>query len=504
MRARAPRSSTIVEGMAVSFRDLRANPVPAVAAQALLLGVALAGVAFAGSSVLLLQARGLLGATVGVFATLLATLGAGAWVAAPLEEGEAPPLRARWMTAGLGFGLAGVFATVFSALSHLVAPAPARVLTLLALIAVPGYVLGAVVPTLAAWAERRDEEREARGWGLLGWMFGAVLVGLVLGMLLVGLLLLPRVGAGPVLLGLGAALLLPTLFPEAATPANDEATLYEADTPFGTIRVVEIVYPGERQPERRLLLNGEEESGELTRSGAPTLAYIAAAERWLAECTPPGARYLFLGGGAYTLPRRIAERDTRAHIEVVELDAEVTRVAYRFFGVRREHGITTHHADARAFAERAEPGGYDRVYLDVYAGAEALPYSLVTLESFERLRRLLRPGGWLAMNTIGVVQGEESPRFWSIVRTLDAAFPSVGMYVHLGRADPDRQNVLLVASAEPGAAIPERAGLFEPWPRAEWPAAETSTVYRDVFGAEPRAGTGRALEELGRSVRSAP
>jgi spermidine synthase len=494
--------------MAVSLRDLKNDPVPAVAAQALLLGLSLAGLAFAGSSVLLLQARGLLGATVGVFATLLATLGAGAWVAAPLEADEAPPLRARWMTAGLGFGLAGVFATAFNALSHLVPPMPARVITLLVLIAVPSYVLGALVPTLAAWAERRDEGREARGWGLLGWMFGGVLAGLVAGMLVIGLLLLPRVGAGPVLLALGAALLLPTLFPEPPAAESDEETLYDADTPFGSIRVLEVVYPGERQPERRLLLNDEEESGELVRSGAPTLAYIAAAERWLGETTPAAARYLFLGGGAYTLPRRIAERDGRADIEVVELDPEVTRVAYRYFGVRREHGIATFHADARAFAERAAPGAYDRIYLDVYSGGEALPYSLTTVEAFEALRRLLRPGGWLAMNTIGVVQGAESPRLWSIVRTLDEVFPTVGMYVHLGRDDPDRQNVLLVASADAAAAIPERAGLFEPWPRAEWPGARTTTVFRDVFTAGPRTESGQAEPGpqvgLGRSARSAP
>ena len=39
----------------------------------------------------------------------------------------------------------------------------------------------------------------------------------------------------------------------------------------------------------------------------------------------------------------VAEGDPSARITVVELDPEVTRVAYRFFGLRPEHGIATVH-----------------------------------------------------------------------------------------------------------------------------------------------------------------
>src|SRR3546814_16632537 len=55
---------------------------------------------------------------------------------------------------------------------------------------------------------------------------------------------------------------------------------------------------------------------------------------------------------AYTLPRRVAERDPRAAITVVELDPEVTKAAYLYFGLRSEHGIRSVHGDARAFLSR--------------------------------------------------------------------------------------------------------------------------------------------------------
>ena len=82
------------------------------------------------------------------------------------------------------------------------------------------------------------------------------------------------------------------------------------------------------------------------------MPYIAAAESFFAAGTPPGAMYLFLGGGAYTLPRRLLERDSSARAVVVELDPEITRIAYQYFNVSHRHAITSVNGDARAYLER--------------------------------------------------------------------------------------------------------------------------------------------------------
>ena len=342
--------------------------------------------------------------------------------------------------------------------------------------------------------------RGRTGWEPLGALVLGTLAGLALGAAGGGLLLLPLVGEGPLLLGVAAALVVPTLFAEPTPGLIRERVLYEIDGAVSAIRVVEIIYPGERQPERRMYVNDEEESGELVRSGAPTLPYIAAAEQWLAQAIPRGARYLLLGGGAYTLPRRIAERDPRARITTVELDPEVTRTATRFFGLRPEHGISSLHGDARAaieyFAARsgAEERGeqrFDAIVVDVYGGDESLPHALVTREAFALFQRLLAGNGWLLLNTIGVTVGNGSRRFWSIVRTASEHFPNLALYPHLAREYPERQNVLLAASPSAAVVPPERAGLFERWPRAEWPEWGGTRILRDLFdspsgAAEPR------------------
>ncbi len=476
-----------------------------VLGQAMLVGLALGVLAFTGADLFLTAVADVLAASIGLVVPLLVALAVGLWAGAPSAASKEPPLRARWYAAGITVGIAGVFATYWSMQEVVPQGAVPRVLLLLFLVAAPVYALGYLLPSLLARAEQRELEAEAheeevqweeRVWQPLGSVVVGVLGGVAFGVLLAGTLLATQLGPGSLLLGTAAALILPTLQPETRVEGVQEQILFETESALSSIRVVEILYPGRRQPERRLYVNDEEESGELVRSGAPTLAYIAAAEQWLAQVAARGEAYLFLGGGAYTLPRRVAERDPQARITVVELDPEVTRVAYRFFQVRREHRIISLHGDARALIERqaeeGEGGGdgeYDRIFVDVYDGRESLPYSLVTVEAFTLLRRLLRPGGRLLLNTIGVAEGTGERRFWSIVRTLAEVFPSLALYVHLGRDFPERQNLLLAAAAEPDAIFPEHAGIFERWPREEWPEWEGTLVFHDLF-------PGRQAEEV--------
>jgi spermidine synthase len=452
-------------------------------------GVALAVVTFAGGSLMLYEARGALPAAGGLVATLAAALAAGLWAGAPVEDPERPPAL-RWISTGVALGGAGMVAVLWRAYEGERMGGAGRAVGLLFVVGLPVYAIGYLLPALAAWEASRaenDEGHEEPGVATPALVL-AVLGGVAVGAALAGLVLLPAFAPGVLLLATAVVVTFPLMYPQRPRGSvTEEQVLMEEQTPFGTLRVVEITYPGKRQPERRLYQNDEIESGELTRTGAPTFAYIAAAERLFGELERPGLAYLFLGGGAYTLPRRVAERDPRARITVVELDPEVTRAAYRWFGLRPEHGIHSIHGDARSVASGLPPQSFDRVFVDVYDGTETVPYSLVTLEGMRDLSRLLRPGGVLVMNVIGVAEGEGDRRFWSTVRTAREAFPALRLYYHLSRDYPDRQNFVLAASAEADARFPSAAGTFEPWPQGEWPQLSGTTVFRDRFGEpEPR------------------
>lgn len=484
------RSSITGGDMAVSSPEravLRSVLTDAAAA-----GVCIGAFSLGGGSLVLYQSSGLIVATAGLIASLALALLVGLWASVPAAAADDPPVRERWLVAALAVAIAGVYASFLQMNDALAEGVVGRVGALLLLVAIPSYTMGMALPVLLAWGERQQEGAtgELPDIAVLGRLMAGLLVGITLGVIATGYLLMQGVGPGPTLLGSSVLLLVPMLLHRAGTPEPQEEVIYDADTPYHALRVTEVVYAGDRQPERRLYLNGEEESGELVRSGAPTLAYVAAAEAWLAERAPRGGRYLFLGGGAYTLPRRVAERDPRAEIAVVELDPEVTRAAYRFFGVRREHRIRSVHGDARAFLTAGGDERFDRVYVDVYGGQESLPAALVTVEALEALRARTSEGGVAAMNVIGTTNGSESTRFWSVVRTFAAVFPSVAMYVHLGRDYPDRQNFLLAGSPAPEYEFPARAGLFDRWPREEWAAAAGTTIYHDLYIGRDAAAEG--------------
>src|SRR5690606_29858288 len=161
-------------------------------------------------------------------------------------------------------------------------------------LSLPAYALGMVPPELLRWARQGWSEEVDEVSTPLGTLALGSFAGLTAGVLLAGLLGLPGLGPGPVLAGSALLLLVPLLLPQPDVGRSAERILYDGVSPFGHLLVTEVEYPGERQPERRLYLNGEEESGQLVRSGAPTLGYIAAAERWLSASTPVGSRYLFL------------------------------------------------------------------------------------------------------------------------------------------------------------------------------------------------------------------
>ena len=460
--------------------------------RAALAGLALGVVVFAAGSLILYEARGVLPAAGGLVATFAAALAAGLWAGSPGVRPDRAPTW-RWVGAGVALAVAGAFATLWTFFGWERFGGPGRAFALLFLIGIPVYALGFLLPALAAWGAGfhalpdDDDERadEARRRGAEEAVL-AVLGGSAVGAALSGLLFLPALSPGLLLLAMGATLTFPLFFPKesAAAPESDERLVHEEETAYGVLRVTEIIHPGgKRQPELRLYVDDEIESGELERSGAPTFAYVAAAERWLRDVTPDGASYLFLGGGAYTLPRRIAEDDPGARITVVELDPAVTRAAYRWFGLRPEHGVSTLHGDARAVAQALRPGEWDRVMVDVFGGGEQVPHHLVTAEALSMVHGLLRPGGVALLNLIGVARGEGECRFWSIARTVEAVFPAVRLYVHMARDFPERQNFLMAAADDPSFAFPERAGRFEAWPVEEWPSLPCAGVLLDRVAA---------------------
>ncbi len=61
----------------------------------------------------------------------------------------------------------------------------------------------------------------------------------------------------------------------------------------------------------------------------------------------PSFRVLFIGGGGYVMPRYLEEVYPQSTLEVIEIDPEVTRGVFEYFGLSPDTNIVTYNKDAR-------------------------------------------------------------------------------------------------------------------------------------------------------------
>ena len=109
---------------------------------------------------------------------------------------------------------------------------------------------------------------------------------------------------------------------------------------------------------------------------------------------------LIIGLGGGTLPMALRDVLPDAHIDVVEIDPAVVKVARKFFAYKEDAKLRTYTGDGRVFVNKALLGGatYDLVMLDAFED-EYIPEHLLTLEFLLEVKDLLTPGGVVAANT---------------------------------------------------------------------------------------------------------
>jgi spermidine synthase len=115
---------------------------------------------------------------------------------------------------------------------------------------------------------------------------------------------------------------------------------------------------------------------------------------------PPPTNILIIGLGGGSLPRALATALPTAHIDVVEIDPAVVRVARQYFSFVPGPTTKIIEEDGRAYVKRAMRAGqhYDLIMLDAY-DHEYIPEHMLTREFLTEVRSLLTPTGVVAGNT---------------------------------------------------------------------------------------------------------
>ena len=132
---------------------------------------------------------------------------------------------------------------------------------------------------------------------------------------------------------------------------------------------------------------------------------------------------LCIGLGVGVVPMDFARAG--AKVDVVEINPAVVPVATRYFNFE-PHKVHLTIDDGRHFLNNCTRQ-YDAVVLDAFLG-DSSPSHLMTREAFESIRRVLRPGGALVINSFGELAEGRDFFGASLNRTLKSVFPGVRMH----------------------------------------------------------------------------
>ncbi len=165
---------------------------------------------------------------------------------------------------------------------------------------------------------------------------------------------------------------------------------------------------------------------------------------------PEPRRTMLIGLGGGTVPVRYVEDYPTVEMDVAEIDPEVIAVARRFFGVRDSDRLRMAARDGRLHL-RLAGGGYDVIMTDAYL-IDTIPFHLATREFFTMVKARLAPGGVLAANIIGALDGPNSRLFRAIYKTVREVFPTVYVFpVNFGGYGDvaSLRNIIIVATDSP-------------------------------------------------------
>ena len=319
----------------------------------------------------------------------------------------------------------------------------------LALFAVPVTLLGAVSP----FAIRLALEDVGEAGTVAGRLYALSTVGSIVGTFLSAIVTIPLAGTqrtmigAAALLALAAALLLGArwhvatalvaglLFVPAGTIKPSEGLLYESESSYQYVQVVE-----RSDGSRSLRLNEGIAAHSVWHEGS-----VLTGGAWdMFLLVPPLVgrpveRVLVIGNAGGTVARAYGELYPDIRVDGVEIDPAVSEAGSRLMGLHDNPNLRVITADGRPYLELTDER-YDVIVVDAYR-QPYIPFYLATEEFFALARERLTPGGVLALNVATVPGDRRLPD--TIGSTVLAAFPQAW------RWQPLRFNELLLGFDRP-------------------------------------------------------
>lgn len=225
---------------------------------------------------------------------------------------------------------------------------------------------------------------------------------------------------------------------------NQVKVIYDGESAYSRYRIIERTY---NDRPSRLLLSGQKgapQSG-MALDDKPELLFDYIQRLFEVATSLNPQRVLVIGGGAFTLPVALLRQLPSAHIDAVEIDPALPKLARKYFSLPRSRRLNVITADGRDYLDNCH-ATYDLIIVDAFSGYD-IPTSLLTVEAASEYARLLTPSGALALNVITMYRGSLPTLAHRLLATLRTSFDTVEIYpADLQDNQNEDQNLIYVAS----------------------------------------------------------
>lgn len=293
----------------------------------------------------------------------------------------------------------------------------------------------------------------------VGRLYAISTVGSIAGTFLAGFFLIPFAGTTNILYMIAGILVITSLSLQLYTfklgktlPAililigiagltylsnNRQTDVIDIDTKYNHVQIFDMDYWITGKPIKVMKVNDEYSSAMFPDNDS--LVYEYTWYYQLAEHFKPDfKKTLIIGGAAYSYPKFYLLKYPKAHIDVVEIDPGLTRLAKEHFRLKDNPRMRIFHEDGRTYLNKCEEK-YDVILGDAYKSLLAIPFQLTTIEAVQKKYEMLNEDGVVIENLISSQQGPAGEFMKAEVATFLEVFPQVYLFAcH----DPNNTEVL--------------------------------------------------------------
>lgn len=159
---------------------------------------------------------------------------------------------------------------------------------------------------------------------------------------------------------------------------------------------------------------------------------------------PTAEKALFIGGGAYTTPRRLLLDQTNFKlVEVVEIEPELYELAKKYFRLPEDDNrLINYISDGRRFLAKNK-NFYDLIFVDAFSFT--VPHHFITKEFFLLAKERLSEKGIFLMNIVGNLKREEPNNLILVAtKTFCNVFKNCYLIAIISPENEEKQNFILL------------------------------------------------------------